>query len=73
MSCCCPDMLERSVVLVDYGGFRRVSTAGYIGLPVEGDVRDMVDADMSTRFGGRPMHSSVPPAQRVFRQHNAHA
>ena len=72
-SCCCPDALERSVVLVDDGGCGCVSTAGYIGLPREVDVRDIVDDDMFTRVGGSPIHSSVPPAQRVFRQHKAHA
>lgn len=60
-------------MLVDDGGCGCVSTAGYIGRPREGDVRDMVNDNMFKRLGGSPMHSSVPPAQRVFRQHKAHA
>lgn len=68
-SYCCPSVLERSVVLVDDGGFGCVSTAGYIGSPRQEDVRDMADADMSTRVGGSPIHcecsagaESFPPA-----------
>jgi hypothetical protein len=43
-------------VLVDDGGFRCVSTAGYIGPLRQEDVRDMADADMSRRVGGSPIH-----------------
>ena len=53
-------------MLVDDGGFKRVSTAGYIGLSRKGDVRDMVDADMFTReleaFECSAGAESFPPA-----------
>jgi hypothetical protein len=54
-------MLERSVVLVDDGSLRGVSTCRYICLPRKGDVRGVANVDMFMKVGGRPVH-------RVFRR-----